>query len=138
MEGNPNPRQESRAPIELRVEYKRLNRFFFDYAKNISRGGTFIRTEKPLPIGTAFLFKLFVPTLPEPLVLSGEVRWVQLPGEPPPPDALVVEEQPGMGIEFVYRTDDERRGIQRTVERMMVESLGRLIYSHLTAGRQVS
>ena len=41
-----------RAPIELKVEYKRLNTFFADYTKNISRGGTFIATDKPLPVGT--------------------------------------------------------------------------------------
>ena len=30
--------------ITLRVDYKRLNTFFADYTKNISKGGTFIRT----------------------------------------------------------------------------------------------
>ena len=50
-----------RRPIELKVEYKRLNTFFADYTKNISRGGTFIKTARPLPIGTEFLFKLFIP-----------------------------------------------------------------------------
>ena len=54
-------RREARAPIELKVEYKRLNTFFYDYTKNISKGGTFIKTEKPLDIGTVFLFKLQVP-----------------------------------------------------------------------------
>ena len=63
-----------RAPIELKVEYKRLNSFFADYTKNISRGGTFIRTERPLGIGTEFNFKLCVPTLENPLVLRGKVR----------------------------------------------------------------
>ena len=37
-----------RAPIELKVEYKRLNTFFADYTRNISRGGTFIGTDKPV------------------------------------------------------------------------------------------
>ncbi len=44
------------------MEYKRLNTFFYDYTKNISKGGTFIKTEKPLDIGTIFLFKLMVPS----------------------------------------------------------------------------
>jgi len=35
-------RQTERVPIELKVEYKRLNTFFSDYTKNISKGGTFI------------------------------------------------------------------------------------------------
>ena len=62
-------RREPRAPIELRVEYKRLNTFFADYTKNISRGGTFIGTERPLEIGTEFIFALDLPTLAEPLRL---------------------------------------------------------------------
>ena len=47
-----------RAPIELKVEYKRLNTFFADYTRNISRGGTFIGTDKPLKVGTEFVFAL--------------------------------------------------------------------------------
>jgi type IV pilus assembly protein PilZ len=74
-------RQEERAPIELRVEYQRLNRFFYDYTKNISKGGTFIQTKKPLDVGTQFLFKLLVPHNDEPMVLLGEVRWVLHEGE---------------------------------------------------------
>ena len=41
-------RREMRAPIELKVEYKRLNSFFADYTRNISRDGMFIKTLKPL------------------------------------------------------------------------------------------
>jgi type IV pilus assembly protein PilZ len=37
-------RQHARAPIELKVDYKKMNSFFADYTKNISKGGTFIKT----------------------------------------------------------------------------------------------
>ena len=84
-------RNEHRAPIELKVEYKRLNSFFADYTKNISRGGTFIRTSKPLDIGTGFVFKLIVPKLAEPLALRGRVQWVIKPDDPE-------GREPGMGI----------------------------------------
>ena len=80
-------RREARAPIELKVEYKRLNTFFYDYTKNISKGGTFIKTDKPLDIGTIFLFKLMLPSQASPLALRGEVRWVVKQGEPLPPQA---------------------------------------------------
>ena len=69
-------RRFARAPIELKVEYKRLNTFFADYTKNISKGGTFIKTRKPLDIGTEFVFKLCVPTLADPIALNGKVQWV--------------------------------------------------------------
>jgi type IV pilus assembly protein PilZ len=123
-------RREARAPIELKVEYKRLNTFFYDYTKNISKGGTFIKTERPLGIGTVFLFKLTVPAQASPLELRGEVRWIVKEGEPLPPQAAPGHE-PGMGIRFVYDSVDQRRDLERFVEKMMVDSLGPLIYSRL-------
>jgi type IV pilus assembly protein PilZ len=123
-------RREARAPIELKVEYKRLNTFFYDYTKNISKGGTFIKTERPLGIGTVFLFKLMLPVQDAPLALRGEVRWIVKEGEPLPPQAPPGHE-PGMGIKFVYDSADQRRELEKLVERMMVDSLGPLIYSRL-------
>jgi type IV pilus assembly protein PilZ len=123
-------RREARAPIELKVEYKRLNTFFYDYTKNISKGGTFIKTEKPLDIGTIFLFKLMIPSRDTPLALRGEVRWVIKDGAPPPPD-LPADHEPGMGIRFVYEATDQRRALEEIVEKMMIDSLGPLIFSRL-------
>ena len=65
-----------RTPIDLKVDYKRLNTFFADYTKNISKGGTFIRTTKPLDVGTEFVFVLSVPTHNTHLELKGEVVWI--------------------------------------------------------------
>ena len=123
-------RREARAPIELKVEYKRLNTFFYDYTKNISKGGTFIKTEKPLDVGTIFLFKLMLPSQSTPLALRGEVRWVVKDGAPLPPQ-VEAGHDPGMGIKFVYDTPDQREQLEQIVERMMTESLGPLIFSHL-------
>ncbi len=116
-------RREQRAPIELRVEYKRLNTFFYDYTKNISKGGTFIKTDKPLDIGTVFLFKLQLPAQAAPLAFRGEVRWVVREGEPLPP-GIPAGHELGMGIRFVYDHADQRLAIERFVEKMMVDSLG--------------
>ena len=106
-------RAETRAPIELKVEYKRLNSFFADYTKNISKGGTFIKTKKPLPIGTRFLFKLTVPQREAPFELLGEVVWSK--GD---------VEEPGMGIRFIYNDDRQRGEFEGVVERLMADSLG--------------
>ena len=130
QEAENDRRREQRAPIELKVEYKRLNTFFYDYTKNISKGGTFIKTEKPLGIGTIFLFKLVIPAHAEPLALRGEVRWIVKEGEPLPPQAPPGHE-PGMGIKFVYDDAAQRRSLESFVGKMMVDSLGHLIYSNL-------
>src|SRR6267142_5178163 len=86
-----------RHTIELKVEYKRLNTFFYDYTKNISKGGTFIKTDKPLDIGTLFLFRLQLPSQPAPLAFRGEVRWVVREGGPLPP-GIEPGHELGMGI----------------------------------------
>jgi type IV pilus assembly protein PilZ len=127
-------RETGRAPIELKVEYKKLNTFFADYTRNICKGGTFIKTRKPLDEGTEFVFKLVVPKLAAPLAIRGEVKWVVRPGEDRPLDADGHET--GMGIRFIYGSDEERRAVESVVERLMIDSLGQLIYSKLmTAGR---
>jgi type IV pilus assembly protein PilZ len=123
-------RTDDRVAIELSVEYKRMNAFFADYTKNISRGGTFIKTDRPLGIGTEFVFKLQVPGLEEPLALKGRVQWIVNP-----PDATP-EQEAGMGIGFVYESEAEREKIVAIVEKLMVSSLGNVIYDKLVAKRR--
>ncbi len=106
-------RQHPRAPIELRVDYRKLNAFFADYTKNISKGGTFIKTGKALPVGTRFLFRLSLPGREEPLELAGEV----IHARPQGADA-------GMGICFVWASEAERRRFEQIVENLMADSLG--------------
>ena len=125
-ESDESRRSGSRKPIELKVEYKRLNAFFADYTRNISNGGTFIQTDKPLPIGTEFVFKLQVPKLEEPLSIQGQVRWINLVGSQE-------EDGPGMGIRFIYTDASQRRAIEEMVEELMVDSLGRLLTTKLIA-----
>ena len=123
----PERRTETRRPIELKVEYKRLNTFFADYTKNISRGGTFIKTSRPLPVGTEFLFKLFVPGKDEPLTIHGEVQRI-VSGQDVDGDGTPDE---GMAICFVYREGDPQAEIARVVEGLMSDSLGPRLYAKL-------
>ncbi|HEY7726355.1 MAG TPA: TIGR02266 family protein [Anaeromyxobacteraceae bacterium] len=102
-------REHPRAPIELRVDYRRLNSFFADYTKNISKGGTFIKTNRALPVGTRFRFQLSVPVREQPFEIAGEV--VHAGGE-------------GMGIRFAWGSEEERQAFESLVEQLMVESLG--------------
>ena len=112
-------RNHYRAPVRLRVDYERMNTFFADYTKNISKGGTFIKTIRPLPIGTRFVFTLSVPALSEPVALSGEVAWVLDVN-----DTSMGSEEPGMGIRFLFSDDEARLQFEHLVETMMIESLG--------------
>jgi type IV pilus assembly protein PilZ len=120
-------RQHIRAPIELKVEYKKLNTFFADYTRNISKGGTFIKTDKPLPVGTEFLFRLVIPKVTQPIEISGEVIWTNEPGNHSHPEVA----DSGMGIRFIYRDDHQREDFEKMVEGMLRDSLGEHLYRKL-------
>ena len=81
-----------RLPIRVQVEYESLENFLLDYTANISIGGMFIRTEKPLASGTRFRLRFRIPGRSKPIETYGEVCW-----------AMGEEEgggDPGMGISF--------------------------------------
>ncbi len=112
-------RQHARAPLELHVRYRRLNSFFADYTRNISRGGTFIETGTPLPLGTRFVLELTVPGRAEPFALSGEVI-----------HAGARDGAVGMGIRFLWDDDAARIVFEEMVEGLMDRALG----AHVSAG----
>jgi type IV pilus assembly protein PilZ len=117
-------RNNNRAPIELKVEYKRLNTFFADYTRNISRGGTFIGTDKPLPVGTEFVFALGIPSMAAPLRLRGKVIWTT------EAEDATKANPAGMGIEFQY-SEGERVEKEAAVERLLAAQLGEHIATKL-------
>ncbi|MBW2701931.1 MAG: TIGR02266 family protein [Deltaproteobacteria bacterium] len=122
-----NRREHIRAPIELKVEYKKMNTFFADYTKNISKGGTFIKTDKPLPMGTEFLFRLVIPKIENPVEIRGEVIWINEEGNMARPEV----KEMGMGIHFIYRDDGQRDDFESMVEGLMRGSLGDHLYRKL-------
>ena len=107
-----------RESVELVVRYQRMNTFFADYAKNISRGGTFVATTEPLPQDTEFVFSLGVPELEEPLQLRAKVMWTTAP------EAASKVHPAGMGIQFMYKDAEERRKTEGLIERLIVDQLG--------------
>lgn len=118
-------RESSRHAVQLRVDYKRMNTFFADYAKNISKGGTFIRTSKPLDVGTEFVFVLSIPEQAHQLELRGEVIWIVAS------DQASDERPAGMGIRFRFEGDGERQALEHFVESLMAEKLGSRVASKL-------
>jgi type IV pilus assembly protein PilZ len=118
-------RESRRAAIELPIQYERLNALLADYTHNISRGGTFIRTERPMKVGTALRFSIEAPGLGEPLVIRGSVRWVVQPSE-------ASDERPaGMGIEFAFESDSDKARLEARLDRLMAASLGPTAFEKL-------
>ena len=107
-------------PLELKVDYKRVNTFISDYCKNISRNYTFIKTRNPLPEGTNFLFKISVPGLPEILTLKGFVKKIV-------PDNEAKRGGGGMEIFFQYDSEAERARLFAKIEKLINENFGDVI-----------
>jgi len=118
-------RSAPRHSIVLRVDYKRMNTFFADYAKNISKGGTFIHTNKPLDVGTRFVFVLSIPGQTDQLQLQGEVMWTV-------DESRSTEDHPaGMGIRFNFADDAERDQLEKFVAKLMSDRLGTHVATRL-------
>lgn len=113
--------------VELRVNYKRLNTFFSDYIKSISRGATFIATQRPLPLGTQFVFVLGVPNLEAPLVVGGKVATVVTP------ETASAVAPAGMHIHLDYESALEEETLRSTVEALMRRELGETLANSLLA-----
>jgi type IV pilus assembly protein PilZ len=111
-------RQSERESIELCVRYQRMNTFFADYVKNISRGGTFVATDEPLPQDTEFTFLLSVPELAEPLALRAKVMWTTAP------EAASEAHPAGMGIQFQFRHASEKSDTEAIIEGLLIDHLG--------------
>ncbi len=94
----------------VRLAYGSVDEFAQRFAVNLSRGGVFIRTRQPKPVGTPLSFELRL-TTGEPVVKGqGVVRWVQAedPSAHPP-------KAPGMGVQFTVLDDASRELVDRLV-----------------------
>jgi uncharacterized protein (TIGR02266 family) len=105
-------RTDMRIQKTLSLTYKDDQAFLSAYASNISTGGLFIKTEKPLRQGDQFLLRLQLPALQEPLKVSCEVAWVKSPAE------ATAKEPAGMGIKFVEMSKVDREALKRYLEKI--------------------
>ena len=92
MPNGEEKRRETREAVTLFVEYEGADDLIGDFTENLSSGGTFVSTNRTLPVGTAIQLILSFPGLLEPIAIEGTVRWTR--GDNASGDA-------GAGIEFV-------------------------------------
>jgi uncharacterized protein (TIGR02266 family) len=91
-------RQSDREPVTLFVEYEGADDLVGDYTENLSTGGTFVATNRELPIGTQIQLVLSFPGLLEPIAIQGTVRWNR--GNASNQGVIQPGEEAGAGIEF--------------------------------------
>ncbi len=98
-------RTDERLPMRARMDYRDTTggNFLYEYTSNISKGGIFIETTEPLPVGTDVEMRFQPPGMDEVLEITGTVVWVNPyrkdSGENP---------NPGMGIQFGALSDEAK------------------------------
>lgn len=77
MSDGEEKRRATREAVTLFVEYEGADDLVGDFTENLSSGGTFVSTNRSLPIGTQVQLVLSFPGLLEPIAIEGIVRWTR-------------------------------------------------------------
>ena len=104
-----------RLPLRLKVRYTTVEQFLIDYSENIRRGGSFVRTNAPLPPGTRLHLEIEVAGVPVFIKLRGRVLWVN---DPAAGEWHRRDLPPGMGVLFIFPDDSSRLLLENLVERL--------------------
>lgn len=111
-------RRDAREPVTLFVEYEGADDLVGDFTENLSTGGTFVATNRELPLGTRVQLVLSFPGLLEPISIEGTVRWTRADG-PEGDGGAGIEFEPGPGAEALAAVIDRIRARDpRTVSRL--------------------
>ncbi len=111
----PESRVHQRKPLRLQLNYRDATggNFLFEYSQNISKGGIFIETRHPLPVG-AHLTVRFLPPGHVEVEVEGVVTWVNpwREGKENP--------NPGMGIEWKKLSSEQHDLIAQVVKAIAI------------------
>jgi molecular chaperone DnaK len=104
----------------LKLSYGTVDEFVEKFASNVSRGGVFIRTCEPKPVGTLLSFELRLHGGEAVVKGQGIVRWIQPENRGPlPPTA------PGMGVQFLDLDERSRALVERMVTLLETRGIAR-------------
>ncbi|MGB0678982.1 MAG: TIGR02266 family protein [Polyangiales bacterium] len=106
-------RQYKRALVSLKVRFRSatVDDFIERYSIDISRGGLFIQSKNPMPIGTLLKFEFQLQDESRLIHGVGRVAWLRPASEPEDPD-----NPPGMGIKFIKMDPSSRALVNSIVE----------------------
>ncbi|MFC1707324.1 PilZ domain-containing protein [Planctomycetota bacterium] len=109
-------RRHHRMPVLLRVDYDTPDGPAVDHLTSLASGGLFLQTSAPFDLGDRVILTLSLPGVLEPCPLVGTVRRRQT-------EAGGDSAGPGVGVEFLFRSYEEREQVARFVA--MLEDLER-------------
>ncbi len=98
-----------RACVRVEVTFKTGKQLITSYMKNVSRGGIFIKTDKPLPLNTEVELNFRLPNSYRLFKTKGLVVWVSPPGG---------KKQPGIGVQFREMSEEDAAYLEKVIEKL--------------------
>ena len=98
------------APVRVRLRYADLETFIERFSANVTRGGVFIASRAPRPVGDLFAFEVQLATGQVALAGEGKVIWVKEFDPTTPTKAH------GMGVQFTALSPASRDVLQRMLQ----------------------
>src|SRR5882672_3798247 len=95
------------APVRVRLRYADIETFVERFSPNVTRGGVFIASRAPRPVGDSFPFEVQLATGQVALAGEGKVIWVKEYDHTQPAKAH------GMGVQFTSLSPFSREILQR-------------------------
>jgi uncharacterized protein (TIGR02266 family) len=106
------------APVRVRLRYAAFETFIEKFAANVTRGGVFLASRTPRPIGEVFQFEVQLAGGEVALAGDGKVTWVREfdPAAPNKPH--------GMGVQFLRLDGPSREVVNQMLARKAAGSSG--------------
>lgn len=94
---------------QVRVEYTNIEDFLVDYTSNQTIGGMFIKTDRPMSVGTPFVLCFQLPGGRSPMMANAEVRWTL-------PKDVAAPMTPGMGVCFDTLQPEDKNFVEEMID----------------------
>jgi uncharacterized protein (TIGR02266 family) len=108
----------SNAPVRVRLRYAAFETFIEKFAPNVTRGGVFLASRTPFPVGTVFRFEIQLAGGEVALAGEGKVTWVKSF------DPAAPQKAHGMGVQFLTLDAPSRETLNRMLERKAAGASG--------------
>jgi uncharacterized protein (TIGR02266 family) len=104
-------RKDKRAPVSLKARFKSatVDEFIEHYCKDVSRGGIFIKSSQPMPVGTLLKFQFQLKDESQLIKGVGRVVWTRNE------DRAGADRPAGMGIKFIKMDNESRVMVDRII-----------------------
>lgn len=102
-------RKNPRYAVELEVGLGSDHNFYHGLSENMSEGGIFIATHRTYSKGDHIELTIGLPTEPDPVAVTGEIRWVREYSE-------TSDVPPGIGVAFTDLSEAAEEAIRRFLQ----------------------